>query len=95
MPEHPPEFAASKRYSLERKEVIDKSHSGNFLWPEERKLVHWLMSVHEQAFAWCDEERGNLREDFFPPVNIPVIPHTPWVEQPIEFHQGFAARYVK
>jgi hypothetical protein len=32
---HPPPFAPSPRYSLERKAIVDKNHPGNFLWPEE------------------------------------------------------------
>ncbi len=34
-------------------------------------------------FAWTDSERGTFREDFFPPVQIPVVPHTPWVQRNI------------
>jgi hypothetical protein len=40
----------------ERKEIIDSLHEGDFLWPEERKLMHELMMVHEKGFAWNDEE---------------------------------------
>jgi hypothetical protein len=32
---HPPPFAQSPRYWLEQKAIIDKNHSGDFLWPEE------------------------------------------------------------
>ncbi len=35
------------------------------------------------AFAWNDDERGSFREDFFPPVTIPTIPHRPWVQRNI------------
>ena len=50
-----------------------------FLLPAERELLHHFMSLHQDGFAWNDSERGHFREDFFPPVEIPVIPHTPWV----------------
>ncbi len=35
--------------------------------------------LQNEGFTWDDSERGHFREDFFPPVDIPVIPHTPWV----------------
>ncbi|KAJ4465143.1 hypothetical protein J3R30DRAFT_3724440 [Lentinula aciculospora] len=85
---HPPEFTPTGRYTLERKEIIDKIHSEDFLWPEERKLMHHLMMEQEKGFAWNDEERGKFREDFFPPVDMPVIPHTPWVEKNIPIPPG-------
>ena len=37
------------------------------------------MMAHQDAFAWNDSEQGHFREDFFPPVEMPVVPHTPWV----------------
>ena len=39
------------------------------------------MMVHNDAFTWKTSERGHFREDFFPPVDIPVIPHKPWVQR--------------
>jgi len=40
LPEHPPEFSPKGRYTAERKEKLDLGHMSNFLWPEERKLMH-------------------------------------------------------
>ncbi|KAJ3990949.1 hypothetical protein F5050DRAFT_1537266, partial [Lentinula boryana] len=85
---HPPEFTPTGRYTEERKAIIDKVHEGDFLWPEERKLMHHLMMEQEKGFAWNDEERGKFREDFFPPIDMPVIPHTPWVEKNIPIPPG-------
>jgi hypothetical protein len=31
------------------------------------------------GFTWDDSEQGRFREDFFPPVVMPVIEHKPWV----------------
>jgi hypothetical protein len=42
--------------------------------------MHNFMLAHDSGFAWSEEERGSFRTDFFPPVNFPVVPHTPWVE---------------
>ncbi|KAG2061353.1 hypothetical protein BDR06DRAFT_1001670 [Suillus hirtellus] len=50
----------------------------NWLWPEELKLVRWLVRVHELAFAWDASECRCLNETYFPPYKIPMVPHTPW-----------------
>ena len=34
--------------------------------------------IHQDAFAWDDSEHSHFRKDFFPPVEIPTVPHTPW-----------------
>ncbi|KIN96992.1 hypothetical protein M404DRAFT_32723 [Pisolithus tinctorius Marx 270] len=64
-----------------REERADKFEwdPGGFLWPEELKLVKWLVRIHEKAFAWDASERGTFREDMFPPLKIPMVPHKPWV----------------
>jgi hypothetical protein len=51
-----------------------------WLWPEELKLVQWLVRAHKRAFAWNASERGHLYETYFPPYKIPMIPHTPWLQ---------------
>src|SRR6202790_425361 len=76
---NPPNFVPVGRYTQERKEEFDRIHESDFLWPEERKLMHHLMMEQNQAFAWDDTERGRFREDFFPPVIIPTVEHKPWV----------------
>ncbi|KDR81132.1 hypothetical protein GALMADRAFT_36968, partial [Galerina marginata CBS 339.88] len=72
---NPPEFKPTGRYTEERMKPFDAAHPTGFLWPEERKLLHHSMTLHQDGFAWNDTERGHFREDFFPPVEIPVIPH--------------------
>ena len=76
---NPPDFVPTGRYTQERMEKIEKVHGEDFLLPEERKLMHHFMMLQEKGFAWDDSERGRFREDFFPPIDIPVIPHKPWV----------------
>jgi len=49
--EHPPEFEPKGHYTLERKEKLDMAHEEGFLWPEERKLMHWLVREQDKAFA--------------------------------------------
>lgn len=84
----PPDFKPTGRYTQERMEAMDKVHKGDFLWPEERKLVHHVIMEQEQAFAWDDSERGRFRTDFFPPVKMPVVEHAPWVYRNIPIPAG-------
>jgi Integrase zinc binding domain/RNase H-like domain found in reverse transcriptase len=84
----PPEFEPTGRYTEERKDQFDKIHRGEFLLPEERKLMHHFMMEQSHGFAWDDSERGRFREDFFPPIDIPVIPHKPWVLKNIPIPPG-------
>ena len=79
LPKHPGPFRPHGRYTLEHKEYIDNAHPGDFLWPVERDLMHQFMVIHQDGFAWSDAERGHFREDFFPPIEIPTVPHKPWV----------------
>ena len=92
---HPPDFIPTGRYTLERKENIDKVHKGEFLWPEERKLVHHLIMEQNQAFAWDDSERGRFRTDFFPPVVFPTVEHKPWVYRNIPIPPGIFEEVCK
>ena len=84
----PPEFEPTGRYTQPRKDDFDRIHEGDFLWPEEKKLIHHLMMEQNQAFAWDDSERGRFREDFFPPVVIPTVEHRPWVYRNIPIPHG-------
>ena len=91
----PPDFMPTGRYTRERMEAMDKVHKGDFLWPEERKLVHHIIMEQEKAFAWDDSERGSFRTDFFPPIKMPVIEHTPWVYRNIPIPAGIYDKVCK
>ena len=71
LPTNPPPFTPTGRYTQERKDLFDKLNPG-FLLPAERDLMHYFMMAHQDGFAWETSERGHFREDFFPPVDIPV-----------------------
>ena len=45
--------------------------------------MHHFMMLQDKGFAWDDSERGCFWTDFFPPVDFPVVPHTPWVQHNI------------
>lgn len=93
--QNPPDFVPKGRYTQERMEDIEKIHSEDFLWPEERKLMHHFMSLQEGAFAWDDNERGTWRHDFFPPVEIPTVEHKVWVERSIPIPRGQLSEFCK
>ena len=82
LPTEPPKFVPGKWLTAECVEALDLDLSG-FLWPEERKLVLWLVCTHEKAFTWDTGERGTFCEDMFPPLRIPTIEHKPWVHRNI------------
>jgi hypothetical protein len=88
LPTHPAAFEPTGRYTTERMEQFDKIHAGNFLLPEERKLLHRFMCLQNEGFAWTDLERGHFREDFFPPIDMPTIPHKPWAQRNIPIPPG-------
>jgi hypothetical protein len=77
---NPPPFTPTDRYTLERRDQLDKNHPGSFLWPAERDLMHDFMLARDSGFTWSEQEQGSFRTDLFPSVNFPVVPHTPWVE---------------
>ena len=84
---NPPPFVPTGRYTEERKCALQERH-GAFLLPAEMNLLHHLMSLQNDAFTWSDLERGSFKTEFFPPVEIPVIPHTPWIERNIPIPPG-------
>jgi len=90
-----PDFVPMGRYTAERKEQFDKVHSGDFLWPEERKLLHHFMMENNEAFTWDDSERGRFKPEYFPSVDIPIIPHTPWVLKNIPIPPGVFSEVCK
>ena len=47
-----------------------------------------ILKLNEKALAWTDAERGSFREDYFLPVKIPTVAHTPWVLKNIPIPTG-------
>jgi hypothetical protein len=46
------------------------------------------MMIHNNTFTWETSEKGHFREDFFPPINIPVVSHKPWIQCNIPIPPG-------
>jgi hypothetical protein len=66
-----------------------------FLWPEEEKLAHHLVKEQEECLLWIEEEKGEFWQDFFPPVCIPMVLHTPWVYKNIPIPLGLHDKLIK
>jgi hypothetical protein len=77
LPIHPPEFHPGAHFMREHADKLDLNPA-EWLWPEELKLVRWLVRTHKHAFTWNASKQGHLNETCFPPYKIPMIPHMPW-----------------
>ena len=62
-------------------------HPG-FLWKGKMELLHHFMMLQNEQLAWTDEERGHFKLEFFPPIDVPVIPHVPYIEKNIPIPPG-------
>ena len=56
LPTNPPSFTPTGCYTTERWDIIDRAHDDDFLWPQERDLMHHFMSVQNKGFAWDNSE---------------------------------------
>ncbi|KNZ74427.1 hypothetical protein J132_06939 [Termitomyces sp. J132] len=67
---NPPEFRPTGRYTEECKQIIDKAHQGEFLWPEEHIDLNPehrpLNAVMAQRIfqGWEQQHEADLEEDF-------------------------------
>jgi hypothetical protein len=94
LPTHPPDFFPGLQYMQEWYEKL-QLNPDSFLWPEEEKLAHHLVKKQEECLSWIEEEKGEFRQDFFPPVHILMVPHTPWVYKNIPIPPGLHNELVK
>ena len=91
---HPPNFTSGQRLTMERiveLGVLDNS----FLWPEERKLAAQVLKNNELTLAWDESEKGRFRDDYFEPVVIPTVEHTPWVHHQPPIPPGIRDDVIK
>lgn len=94
LPTLPPDFTPGIRYTAERMKDQNINADG-FLWPEEEKLVHHIIKTHEMAFAWNEMEKGHFRSDYFEPIKLPVLEHTPWSYKNIPIPPGIRDKVVQ
>jgi len=90
---HPPPFTPGPRLTLECLNDL-KINKYNFLWPKEVKLAQHVLKLNEKALAWTEAKRGRFRDDYFSPVKIPTIAHTPWVHKNIPIPTGILDKVI-
>ena len=90
---HPPQFTPGTRLTKERFNKLELNKF-NFLWPEEVKLAAHVLKINEKALAWSEAERGRFRDDYFSPVKIPTVAHTPWVHKNILIPTGLLDKVI-
>ena len=73
---------------------MDINPSG-FLWPEEHKLVLFIIKGQGAAIAWDLSEQGNFRRDYFEPIVIPTVEHIPWVKGNIPIPPGIYDEVIR
>jgi hypothetical protein len=88
-----PDFVSTGWYTQEQKDHMDRVHNQGFLWPEEMKVVHHLLMLQNEAFAWTDLEQGSFREDFFLPVKLFCISLGSW--KTYQYLQGLKMKFVE
>jgi hypothetical protein len=76
---HPIDFTPTGQYNQASFDIIEKNHPHGFLTNKEQKFMHHFMMIHQDGFAWNEEQKGSFRKDFFPPVRMPITEHIPWV----------------
>lgn len=94
LPTHPPDFMPTKKLTLERLKELNVNSTG-YLLPEEEKLFHHIMKLHEGAIAFEDVERETLKDSYFSPYIIPTIPHIPWEYKNIPIPPGLRDEVIK
>ncbi|KXN85534.1 hypothetical protein AN958_11170 [Leucoagaricus sp. SymC.cos] len=97
LPVHPPAPQPKGRYTHERMEKMDKIHGGDFLWPEEWKLVHWIKpsnsSYHSRWFCVLKKDGKSLRlVHSLEPLNRVMIVHSGLLPATEELTMHFAGR---
>ena len=76
LPMHPPNFTPGEHLTQERLNVLSLNANG-FLQLEEEKLLIYILKMNEMGLAWMEAEKGRFCDEYFSPIKIPVIEHTP------------------
>jgi transposase InsO family protein len=83
------EFTPGLRLTQDRWDAIAKKLvDQKFLWPDEIDLAREVVLNNEMNLAWVESERGRFRDDYFDPVIMPTVEHTPWQQKPLPIPPG-------
>jgi hypothetical protein len=84
---HPPLFTPGAWLMQERLDDLNINRY-QFLWPEEEKLAQHILKLNERALTWTEAECSWFHDDYFSPVKIPTVMHTPWVHRHLPILTG-------
>ena len=87
-------FVPNGRVTEERLKVVNFGPDG-WLLPDELNLIKNVLSLREKSIAFCEEERGLLRESYGLPYIIPVVEHDPWQKKKIPIPAAKVDKFIK
>jgi hypothetical protein len=58
------------------------------LWLEEEKLTQHILKLNKHVLTWTKAEHNWFCDDYFSPVKIPTVTHTPWVHKHLPIPTG-------
>ena len=93
LPTHPPPFTPGSHLTQERYEELDINRYG-FLLPEEVNLAAHVLKLNKMALAWTKAKHGCFQDDYFLPMKIPTIAHTPWILKNIPIPTGLLNKVI-
>ena len=94
LPTHPLDFTPGTRLTQERLDEL-KLNRYNFLWPEELKLLIYILRINELGLAWTEAEKGRFRDDYVSPIKIPVVEHVPWIQKNFPIPTGLLDQVIQ
>ena len=94
LPTHPPNFTPGERLTQEHLDALSLNANG-FLQPEEEKLLTYVLKMNEMGLAWTEAEKGRFCDEYFSPVKISVIEHTPWAHKNLPIPPGILYDVIK
>ncbi|MBW0477809.1 hypothetical protein O181_017524 [Austropuccinia psidii MF-1] len=91
---NPPLFIETLEVTEERISIINFGPSG-WLSEEETNLSKNVILLREKDIAFCEEERGVLKNSYGKPYKIPVISHEPWKKKPIPIPKSILPQFIE
>ena len=89
-------FEPGKRLSEERWDLLREQLSENgFLTNKEILILRDILKENEHALAWEESERGTFKEEYFPPIIIPVVDHEPWAKKALPIPAGLREKIIE
>ena len=87
-------FVPCGRVTEERLAVVNFGPKG-WLLPDELNLIKNILALREKSIAFCEEERGLLKDSYGLPYIIPVVEHEPWQKKKIPIPAAKVDEFIK